>query len=53
MVLRNDFFLGSSTDVFVESARHLISESYCKIHQRIDIRWVFHAYEADEDGLWD
>ena len=37
-VLRNDFFLGSSTDAFVESARHLISESYCKIHQRIDIK---------------
>lgn len=39
-VLRGDFFLGSSTDAFVESARHLISESYCKIHQRIDIKYV-------------
>jgi translation initiation factor 3 subunit E len=39
-VLQNDFFLGSSTDAFVESARHLISESYCKIHQRIDIKCV-------------
>ncbi|KPI35284.1 Eukaryotic translation initiation factor 3 subunit E [Cyphellophora attinorum] len=37
-VLRGDFFLGSSTDAFVEAARHLISESYCKIHQRIDIK---------------
>ena len=37
-ILRGDFFLGSSTDAFLESARHLISESYCKIHQRIDIR---------------
>jgi translation initiation factor 3 subunit E len=37
-VLRGDFFLGSSTDAFVESARHLISEQYCKIHQRIDIK---------------
>jgi translation initiation factor 3 subunit E len=36
-ILRGDFFLGSSTDAFMESARHLISESYCKIHQRIDI----------------
>ena len=36
-ILRGDFFLGSSTDAFLESARHLISESYCKIHQRIDI----------------
>lgn len=36
-VLRGDFFLNGSTDAFVEAARHLISESYCKIHQRIDI----------------
>jgi translation initiation factor 3 subunit E len=38
VVLRRDFFLVSSTDAFVESARHLISETYCKIHQRIDIK---------------
>jgi translation initiation factor 3 subunit E len=37
-ILRDDFFLGSSTDNFVEASRHLISESYCKIHQRIDIK---------------
>ncbi|MCJ1308642.1 eukaryotic translation initiation factor 3 subunit E [Agyrium rufum] len=37
-VLRGDFFLNSGADSFVESARHLISESYCKIHQRIDIQ---------------
>ncbi len=37
-VLRGDFFLFSTADAFVEAARHLISESYCKIHQRIDIK---------------
>ncbi|PGH18922.1 eukaryotic translation initiation factor 3 subunit E [Polytolypa hystricis UAMH7299] len=37
-VLASDFFLVAATDAFVESARHLISESYCKIHQRIDIK---------------
>jgi len=37
-VLRGDFFLGSSTDAFVDAARHLISESYCKINQRIDMK---------------
>lgn len=37
-VLQGDFFLGSSTDSFVEAARHLISESYCKINQRIDMK---------------
>ena len=39
-VLRGDFFLVAAADGFVEAARHLISESYCKIHQRIDIRCV-------------
>ncbi|KAL9624519.1 MAG: hypothetical protein Q9160_001183 [Pyrenula sp. 1 TL-2023] len=37
-VLKGDFFLASATETFVDSARHLISESYCKIHQRIDIK---------------
>ncbi|OJD24345.1 eukaryotic translation initiation factor 3 subunit E [Blastomyces percursus] len=37
-VLRNDFFLVAAVDAFVDAARHLISESYCKIHQRIDIK---------------
>jgi translation initiation factor 3 subunit E len=37
-LFKNDFFLGQSKDAFVDSARHLISESYCKIHQRIDIK---------------
>ncbi len=36
-ILRGDFFLSAAADGFVEAARHLISESYCKIHQRIDI----------------
>ncbi|KAF2835803.1 eukaryotic translation initiation factor 3 subunit E [Patellaria atrata CBS 101060] len=37
-ILENDFFLASATEGFMDSARHLISESYCKIHQRIDIK---------------
>ncbi|KAI1080916.1 putative eukaryotic translation initiation factor 3 subunit 6 [Whalleya microplaca] len=37
-ILRSDFFLFSTADLFVDSARHLISESYCKIHARIDIK---------------
>lgn len=39
-VLRGDFFLVSAADAFIEAARHLISESYCKIHQRIDIKYA-------------
>lgn len=37
-ILRSDFFLATLSDNFLDSARHLISESYCKIHQRIDIK---------------
>lgn len=37
-ILRSDFFLVAASDNFKDSARHLISESYCKIHQRIDIK---------------
>jgi len=38
LVLQGDFFLRGTAEPFVEAARHLISESYCKIHQRIDIK---------------
>ncbi|KAJ4990693.1 eukaryotic translation initiation factor 3 subunit e [Stagonosporopsis vannaccii] len=37
-ILKNDFFLLAAADTFIDAARHLISESYCKIHQRIDIK---------------
>jgi translation initiation factor 3 subunit E len=37
VVLQNDFFLAASTETFLENARHLISELYCRIHQRIDV----------------
>lgn len=36
-VLSNDFFLNGITSDFLESARHLVSELYCRIHQRIDV----------------
>lgn len=36
-VVRSDFFLSGFADDFVENARWLISEIFCRIHQRIDI----------------
>ncbi|KAI0915170.1 eukaryotic translation initiation factor 3 subunit E [Taiwanofungus camphoratus] len=36
-VVANDFFLGEFRDEFMDNARYLISEAYCRIHQRIDI----------------
>ncbi|KAF7768696.1 hypothetical protein Agabi119p4_7939 [Agaricus bisporus var. burnettii] len=37
-VVKNDFFLGDFREEFLDNARYLISEAYCRIHQRIDIR---------------
>ena len=37
IILSNDFFLAESASAFLESARHLISELYCRVHQRIDV----------------
>lgn len=37
-VLRNDYFLSANCDDFIENARFLMFECYCRIHQRIDIR---------------
>ncbi|KAG8529250.1 eukaryotic translation initiation factor 3 subunit E [Bacidia gigantensis] len=53
-MLRGDFFLSASSDAFVEAARHLISESYCKIHQRIDIGDLSKrlGLEPDEGEKW-
>ncbi|KAI5116580.1 hypothetical protein M0805_009223 [Coniferiporia weirii] len=36
-VVENDFFLGEFKDDFLDNARYLISEAYCRIHQKIDI----------------
>jgi translation initiation factor 3 subunit E len=43
-ILKRDFFLGSLSETFVDSARFLISEAYCKIHARIDIGYVYHVF---------
>jgi translation initiation factor 3 subunit E len=39
-VVKNDFFLGDFREEFLYNARYLISEAYCRIHQRIDIRYA-------------
>lgn len=36
-VVGNDFFLSDFKDEFLDNARYLISEAYCRIHQKIDI----------------
>ena len=39
-VVANDFFLGDFRDDFMDNARYLITEAYCRIHQRIDIAYI-------------
>lgn len=39
-VVANDFFLSEFRDEFMDNARYLISEAYCRIHQRIDIAYA-------------
>jgi translation initiation factor 3 subunit E len=36
-VLDNDLFLYNHAHIFMEEARQLIFETYCRIHQKIDI----------------
>jgi translation initiation factor 3 subunit E len=36
-VIENDFFLGEFKDEFLDNARYLVTEAYCRIHQKIDI----------------
>lgn len=36
-VLSSDFFLCNCTEEFMEAARHVIFETYCRIHHKIDI----------------
>ncbi|KAK5135031.1 eukaryotic translation initiation factor 3 subunit E [Meristemomyces frigidus] len=53
-ILRSDFFLVATADSFMDAARHLISESYCKIHQRIDIKDLSKrlGLSSDEGEKW-
>eukprot|EP01112_Ceratiomyxa_fruticulosa_P016080 TRINITY_DN4823_c0_g4_i1.p1 TRINITY_DN4823_c0_g4~~TRINITY_DN4823_c0_g4_i1.p1 ORF type:complete len:478 (-),score=110.46 TRINITY_DN4823_c0_g4_i1:67-1500(-) len=37
LLLKNDFFLVACGDEFIENARLFIFETYCRIHQKIDI----------------
>jgi translation initiation factor 3 subunit E len=37
-LLDNDFFLCGILDDFLDQARCYITETYCRIHSRIDIR---------------
>jgi len=39
-IVGEDLFLNEFRDEFLDNARYLISEEYCRIHQKIDIGCV-------------
>jgi len=54
-VLVNDFFLVACRDEFMENARLCIFETYCRIHQKIDIGMLAEKLdmtEPDEAERW-
>eukprot|EP01119_Soliformovum_irregulare_P006067 TRINITY_DN17816_c0_g1_i1.p1 TRINITY_DN17816_c0_g1~~TRINITY_DN17816_c0_g1_i1.p1 ORF type:complete len:458 (+),score=110.95 TRINITY_DN17816_c0_g1_i1:28-1374(+) len=49
-VLQNDFFLVACRDEFMENARLFIFETFCRIHQRIDIGMLAEKLNMDKDA---
>jgi hypothetical protein len=47
-VLENDFFLTACKEEFMESARLHIFETYCRIHQCIDIKMLSERLNMDQ-----
>ena len=47
-VLFNDFFLVATREDFIENARLFIFETYCRIHQCIDIKGLSEKLNLDE-----
>jgi len=48
-VLLNDFFLVACRDEFIENARLFIFETYCRIHQKIDIGMLAQKLNMKQD----
>eukprot|EP01098_Paradermamoeba_levis_P007547 TRINITY_DN3121_c0_g1_i4.p1 TRINITY_DN3121_c0_g1~~TRINITY_DN3121_c0_g1_i4.p1 ORF type:complete len:383 (+),score=122.74 TRINITY_DN3121_c0_g1_i4:201-1349(+) len=49
-VLSNDFFLVACQEEFMENARLFIFETYCRIHQRIDIGMLAQKLNMDQEA---
>jgi len=54
LVLKGDYFLCNYTDEFVKQARFLVFETYCRIHQKIDIGGLAQKLmmEREDAELW-
>jgi len=49
-VLANDYFLTACVDDFVENARLFIFETYCRIHETIDMRMLANKLNMDQES---
>jgi translation initiation factor 3 subunit E len=49
-VLENDFFLTALKDDFVENARLFVFETYCRIHERIDLKMLAGKLNMDVEA---
>ncbi len=47
-MLQGDFFLHNVCDEFMEGARLLVFESYCRIHNKLDISMLASKMEIQE-----
>lgn len=49
-VLDNDFFLVANKEAFMEAARQFLFETYCRIHQAIEIRSLADRLGMDNEA---
>ena len=50
-IIKTDFFLANGGGSFLENARYLISEVYCRVHQTIDLNLLSKSLNLSrEDG---
>lgn len=50
VLLSNDYFLTACVDDFVENARLFIFETYCRIHETIDMKMLAEKLNMDLDA---
>lgn len=49
IIFKTDFFLTQLSDTFVENARYLISEVYCRVHQKINLNDISKSLNLSRD----
>lgn len=50
VLLKNDYFLESMEEKFMEKARRFVFETYCRIHNTISIKMLAEKLDMDQDN---